>query len=108
MKAHVASLDALCCKCTHCSKVLCKSNRSHDLAELAIVSAASVNAGPGPDGAFRLTDAPGVAVTVARAEGQRCARSWRVTKDVGQDPRYPDLSARDAAAVALWDAAHAR
>ena len=35
----------------------------------------------------------------ARAEGKKCARSWRITTDVGSDPDYPDLSARDAAAV---------
>ena len=34
-----------------------------------------------------------------RAEGRKCARSWRFTTDVGADPAYPDLSARDAAAM---------
>ena len=29
----------------------------------------------------------------------RCARSWKRRPDVGSDPEYPDLSARDAAAV---------
>ena len=28
-----------------------------------------------------------------------CARSWKRRPDVGSDPEYPDLSARDAAAV---------
>ncbi|MDP1777448.1 MAG: class I tRNA ligase family protein, partial [Brevundimonas sp.] len=34
----------------------------------------------------------------------KCARSWRRVPDVGSDPAYPDLSARDADAVRWWDA----
>ena len=33
----------------------------------------------------------------------KCARSWRRVPDVGSDPDYPDLSARDADAVRYWD-----
>lgn len=44
-----------------------------------------------------------VHVRVERAQGQKCARSWKILPDVGSDPRYPDLSARDADAVAYWD-----
>ncbi|MBU4196973.1 MAG: class I tRNA ligase family protein, partial [Alphaproteobacteria bacterium] len=33
----------------------------------------------------------------------KCARSWRRVPDVGSDPAYPDLSARDADAVRYWD-----
>ena len=40
----------------------------------------------------------------AKATGTRCARSWRYTDDVGSDPDYPELSARDAAAVRELDA----
>ncbi|AQR61719.1 isoleucine--tRNA ligase [Brevundimonas sp. LM2] len=36
----------------------------------------------------------------------KCARSWRRVPDVGSDPAYPDLSARDADAVRWWDAKH--
>jgi isoleucyl-tRNA synthetase len=79
-----------------------------DLAELCITSAARVETGEGPQQAFRLSDCPGVAVEVARAQGRRCARSWKVAEDVGADPRYPDLSPRDAEAVARWDAVHDR
>lgn len=70
-----------------------------DLAEIAITSGARLVLGPAPDGAFTLPDVPGVGVVVRRAEGRKCARSWRITDDVGSDPDYPDLSARDAAAV---------
>jgi isoleucyl-tRNA synthetase len=63
-------------------------------------------AADGPAGAFRLAEVAGVAVEPARADGRKCARSWRILPEVGSDPRYPDLSLRDADAVAAWDAAH--
>ncbi len=53
-----------------------------------------------------LTQGDEVAVTVTKAEGQKCARSRRITLDVGSNPRFPDLSARDADAVAYWDTVH--
>ncbi len=40
-----------------------------------------------------------VEVLDAREKYQRCARSWKRRPDVGSDPEYTDLSARDAAAV---------
>jgi isoleucyl-tRNA synthetase len=77
-----------------------------DLAEVAITSAATVIAGKAPAGSFVLPDVPGVGVVPKRAEGRRCARSWRVVADVGSDPLFPDLSARDAAAVREFDERH--
>ncbi|MDO9384714.1 MAG: isoleucine--tRNA ligase [Hyphomicrobiaceae bacterium] len=76
-----------------------------DLAEASIVSAAKLVLGAPPAAAFTLPDVPGVGVVPKRAEGTKCARSWRITQDVGSDPDYPDLSARDAAAVREFDAA---
>ena len=70
-----------------------------DLAEIAITSSATLSDTEAPEGAFTLPDVPGVGVVVHRANGRKCARSWRITDDVGSDPDYPDLSARDAAAV---------
>ncbi len=70
-----------------------------DMAEVCITSAINISGKAAPDGAFTLPNEPGVGVIVKRAEGKKCARSWRITKDVGSDPEYPDLSARDAAAV---------
>jgi len=75
-----------------------------DLAEIAITSAATLSLKLPPEGAFTLPDVPGVGIVVHRAEGRKCARSWRITSDVGSDPDYPDLSARDAAAVRELDA----
>lgn len=77
-----------------------------DAAEVFRTSQATLVAGPGPAGAFRLGEQPGVAVEPLKAVGAKCARSWRVLPEVGTDPRYPDLSLRDADAVARWDLAH--
>ena len=75
-----------------------------DLAEACNVSGAKLVAGAPPANAFTLPDVEGVGVVPKRAEGRKCARSWRITSDVGSDPDYPDLSARDAAAVRELDA----
>ena len=77
-------------------------------AEVFRTSQASLVAGDGPADAFRLEEARGVAVEPLRAEGRKCARSWRILPEVGSDPRYPDLSLRDADAVAWWDAQRAK
>jgi isoleucyl-tRNA synthetase len=76
-----------------------------ELAEIAITSQARLVRGEGPPEAFRLPEVAGVAVVPARAEGRRCARSWKVLPEVGSDPDYPDLSPRDAAAMREFEAA---
>jgi isoleucyl-tRNA synthetase len=76
-----------------------------DFAELCITSGVTLVAGDGPADAFRLPNIPDIAVVPARAEGRKCARSWRITTDVGSDPAYPELSARDAAAMREIEAA---
>jgi len=70
-----------------------------DLAEIAITSAIAVTENEGPGEAFRLDDVPGVSVVSALAEGQRCARSWKVLPEVGSDAEYPDVTLRDAQAL---------
>ena len=80
-------------------EALAKALAGVDLAEVAITSAIEVVVGAVPDGAFTLSDVAGVGVVPRRAEGTKCARSWRITTDVGSDAAYPDLSARDAAAM---------
>jgi isoleucyl-tRNA synthetase len=47
-----------------------------------------------------------ITVAIALADHPKCARSWRRVPDVGSDPDYPELSARDADAVRHWDATH--
>jgi isoleucyl-tRNA synthetase len=75
-----------------------------DFAEVCITSGIEIAEGEAPAGAFTLPDVPGVGVMPKRAAGKRCARSWRYTEDVGSDPDYPELSARDALAVREFDA----
>jgi len=75
-----------------------------DLAEVAITSTARLIAKMPPADAFTLPDVPGVGVVPKLAQGKKCARSWRVLRDVGADPEFPDLSPRDAAAVREFDA----
>jgi len=75
-----------------------------DLAELCITSEAVLVEGEGPSSAFRLDDVPGVAVEPRRAEGRKCARSWKISPAVGSDPQFPDVTPRDAQALREWDA----
>jgi len=74
-----------------------------DLAEICITSDIEVVAEKPPAEAFALAEVAGVGVVPNLAEGKKCARSWRITKDVGSDPAFPTLSARDAAAVREFD-----
>jgi isoleucyl-tRNA synthetase len=41
----------------------------------------------------------GVAVTFARAAGEKCARCWRVLPEVGEDRKHPTLCRRCVDAV---------
>lgn len=70
-----------------------------DMADICITSGIDVRHEAPPADAFTLEDVPGVGVVFARAGGEKCARSWRYTDDVGSDPAFPEVSARDAAAL---------
>ncbi|WP_159589559.1 isoleucine--tRNA ligase [Chelativorans xinjiangense] len=70
-----------------------------DMAEICITSGIDIRDDAPPADAFALDDVKGVAVVFKRADGRKCARSWRYTDDVGSDPEFPDVSARDAAAL---------
>ncbi|HZH10198.1 MAG TPA: isoleucine--tRNA ligase [Microvirga sp.] len=74
-----------------------------DMAEICITSAIRVEQGDGPSDAFRLDEVKGVAVVPELAKGRKCARSWKVSPEVGSDPEYPDVTPRDAAALREWD-----
>ncbi len=80
-------------------KAILQALEDVDLAEVSITSAATLIKRKVPKDAFQLDDVPGVGVVPKLAEGQKCARSWRITDDIGSDPDYPDISARDAAAM---------
>ncbi|MEF3048200.1 isoleucine--tRNA ligase [Pseudotabrizicola sp. L79] len=56
---------------------------SVDFSELCITSGLALTAGAAPEGAFKLADVAGVAVVFAEAEGDKCARCWKVLPDVG-------------------------
>jgi isoleucyl-tRNA synthetase len=76
-----------------------------DLAEISITSDAKLAEGEGPAEAFRLDDVRGVAVVSARAEGKKCARSWKISPLVGSDSEFPDVTPRDAKALREFHAA---
>jgi isoleucyl-tRNA synthetase len=75
-----------------------------DLAEVCITSNAMATNEDAPVTAFRLHEVPGVAVVVEKAVGTKCARSWKILQDVGEDAEYPDVSPRDAQALREWKA----
>ncbi len=75
-----------------------------DLAEISITSGATLLQGDGPADAFRLDAVKGVAVVFKPADGKKCARSWKITPEVGADPEFPDITPRDAEAVREWQA----
>ncbi|MGZ3305542.1 MAG: class I tRNA ligase family protein, partial [Asticcacaulis sp.] len=75
-----------------------------DPAEVFRTSQATLSYAAPPANVFRLDGINTVAVEFALAQGRKCQRSWRILPEVGTDPRYPDLSLRDADAVAQWDA----
>ena len=72
------------------------------MAEICIPSGLEFRNGGAPAEAFRLDDVKGIAVVIEKAEAKglkKCARSWRYTADVGSDPQFPDVSARDSAVL---------
>lgn len=77
-----------------------------DSAEVFITSLATVSGVEVlEDGGFRSDDNRVRVEVLSVTNHPKCARSWRRVPDVGSDPAYPDLSARDADAVRFWDAA---
>jgi isoleucyl-tRNA synthetase len=76
--------------------------KRQDLAELCITSGANLEVGEGPAEAFRMDDLKNVAVVFHKAQGAKCARSWKISKDIGGDKDFPDITPRDAAAVREW------
>jgi isoleucyl-tRNA synthetase len=78
-----------------------------NLEDICIVSQITVTQEQAPANAYRFDEVPGVAVVPARAEGKKCARSWKVMPEVGSDSEYPDITPRDAQAMREWDALNA-
>jgi isoleucyl-tRNA synthetase len=81
------------------------------ISENVIVSAAELHPiGAAPPGAFHpdLDIGGGFAIVVEKASGVKCARSWKYFDPLTAYRKYPDITPRDADAVAAWDAAHDR
>jgi isoleucyl-tRNA synthetase len=76
--------------------------RSIEFADICITSAISIVEGVAPADAFKLDAVKGVGVEFQKAEGAKCARSWRISKDIGSDAEFPDITPRDAEAVREW------
>jgi isoleucyl-tRNA synthetase len=70
-----------------------------EFADICITSQIRISSDAPPADAFTLDDVADVAVVPRLAQGQKCARSWRILPEVGTDPDYPDLSIRDADAM---------
>ncbi len=65
---------------------------SVDFADVCITSDLVLTDAPGPD-AFTLDDVPGISVVPTLAEGQKCARCWKVLPDTGTHS-HPGVCAR--------------
>ncbi|MEP3048532.1 MAG: isoleucine--tRNA ligase [Roseibium sp.] len=77
-----------------------------DMADICITSQLTLTTDAAPSGAFTLDDTKSVGVIPGLAEGQKCARSWKILPEVGSDSTYHDVTLRDADALREWDAAH--
>ena len=77
-----------------------------DMAEICITSQLTLSQDPPPADAWTLDDVPQVGVLPHKAKGKKCRRSWKILPEVGSVAAYPDLTPRDAEAVAEYDARH--
>ena len=71
-----------------------------DLCEFFIVSRASLDeSGQVPEGAYVSEEVKGLAVSVAKAPGNKCQRCWRYEVDLGSDQEHPEICPRCTAVV---------
>ncbi len=52
-----------------------------------------------PADSARVPELEGVAIKVEKAHGEKCARCWIYTEELGQDAEYPDLCPRCAEVI---------
>ena len=76
--------------------------KSCDFAEVCITSSINIVNDASPSNAFTTENEKRIGVIVHKAQGQKCARSWKISKDIGIDKDFPDITPRDAAAVREW------
>jgi len=76
-----------------------------DFAEVCITSDVKIVIGEEPPrDAFSIPEVRDVHVVPARAMGRKCARSWKISPEVGTVPQFPDVTPRDGQALLEWDA----
>ena len=73
--------------------------------DIFITSGAELISNDAPGAAFTLDDVEGVAVVFERADGVKCARSWKYFDPASALEGFSDITPRDALAVKEWDAA---
>ncbi len=71
-----------------------------DLADVCITSSATLEVVTHiPENAYTLPEVVGVGVIASLATGDKCARCWKVTEEVGQQENHPSLCKRCAEVV---------
>lgn len=68
-----------------------------DFAQLCITSAIHLSSETAPEGAFTLEDVPHIAVSFAKADGEKCQRCWKILPDVGTHAHYGTCARCDSA-----------
>lgn len=56
-----------------------------------------------PESAWRSPDLEGLAICVEKARGEKCARCWIYSEELGKDAEYPDICPRCAEVVRNMD-----
>ena len=68
----------------HVSADVAEVLKSVSFADLCITSGIEISTEAAPEAAFALEDTDGVAVSFAKASGEKCQRCWKILPDVGQ------------------------
>ena len=70
-----------------------------DMAEVCITSGITIVDEKEPPGSWDIDEVPGVWVQSTLAEGEKCARCWKVLEEVDSDPEHRHVCGRCADAV---------
>lgn len=73
------------------------------LDDICITSGLTLTSDEAPEGAFVSEDVPGVAVVPAVADGEKCARCWKILDEVGSIKAHESLCGRCADVVDSMD-----
>ncbi len=72
--------------------------KSVAFSDLCITSGLVLTGDLAPEGAFHLSEVPGVGVVFAHASGEKCQRCWQILPEVGQQ-KHPHTCARCSSAL---------